>query len=248
MASAVFRFYAELNDFLPPARRRQDLALQFAAPAPVRHLIEVCGVPHTEVEVILVNGLSVGLDHRIEDQDRVSVYPMFEALDVTPLLRLRDRPLRTPRFVVDAHLGRLGRYLRLLGFDTLYANDYGDRRLVAISVRERRVLLTRDRALLMRRELTHGCYVRADACPKQLAYLIRRLDLCRCIRPFTRCMCCNAVLGQVAKAQLLERLPDNVREGQGEFWRCDGCGRIYWKGSHYRRMAQLVEALCGQDG
>ncbi len=243
MASAVFRFYAELNDFLPPARRYRDLELEFEAPAPVRHLIEGFGVPHTEVEIILVNGVSVDLGRRIEDQDRVSVYPMFESLDITPLVRLRERPLREPHFVVDAHLGRLGRYLRLLGFDTLYVNDYGDRQLVAISVREKRILLTRDRALLMHRDLTHGCYIRAISFEEQLTYVIRRLDLSRCLRPFTRCMCCNGQLEPVEKARVLVRLPESVRRLQDEFWSCVSCGRVYWKGSHYRRMQQRLQDI-----
>jgi len=160
MARAALRFYAELNDFLPRRRRAREFELEFESPCPVRHLIELCGVPHTEVELILLDGRSVGFEESVPDRARISVYPMFEALDVGPLLRLRARPLRRPRFVADAHLGRLARYLRLLGFDTLYGNDPGDAELARLSASEHRILLTRDRALLMRGEVTHGCYVR----------------------------------------------------------------------------------------
>ena len=120
MASTTFRFYAELNDFLSPAERQREVRLEFDPPVPVGHLIETLGVPHTEVEIILVNGDSVALDHRLSDADRVSVYPMFEALDVSPLLRIRRQPLRLPHFLADVHLGKLAGYLRMLGFDTLW--------------------------------------------------------------------------------------------------------------------------------
>jgi uncharacterized protein with PIN domain len=240
MAKAVIRCYEELNDFLPPPWRKRDRELDFAAPAPVRHLIETLGVPHTEVELILVNGVSVDLDHRVADGDRISVYPMFEALDVTPLVKLRERPLRRVRLVVDSHLGRLARYLRLLGFDTLYHNDLGDRELARLAAQEGRVLLTRDKALLMRREVTHGCYVRQAPPRRQLAAVVRRLDLYREIRPFTRCMQCNASLGPVRKEQVVERLPERTRKLFDRFWECQGCGRVYWQGSHYERMQSLV--------
>jgi len=113
MVTATFRFYQELNDFLPPARRQREFDVPCAQAATAKHMIEALGVPHTEVELILVNGESVGFERRLRDQDRVAVYPKFEALDVTPLLRVREQPLRTPRFVADAHLGHgLGEPLR----------------------------------------------------------------------------------------------------------------------------------------
>jgi len=244
MALAYFRFYEELNDFLPAAQRKRDLALEFDPPVPVRHLIETFGVPHTEVEVILLNGQSVDLNHPVQDGDRVSVYPMFEALDVTPLLRLREHPLRDLRFVVDAHLGKLARYLRMLGFDTLFENDWGDRELAAISAEQQRILLTRDRDLLMHRIITHGCYVRSGGSLDQLEYVVRRLDLCRVIRPFSRCMSCNGPLGPVEKQEIQDQLLDDTRKAFNEFWRCCDCGKVYWKGSHYQRMYGVIENLC----
>jgi uncharacterized protein with PIN domain len=240
MATAIFRFYEELNDFLPASRRKRDQEIGFSPPCPVRHLIETFGVPHTEVELILINGRSVTLDERVRDGDRVSVYPVFESLDVSPLLRLRERPLRDPRFVADAHLGRLAGYLRLLGFDTLFANDPGDRVLAATSADQGRILLTRDRLLLMRKEITHGCYVRGDRPLEQLDYVMRRCDLYRLVRPFTRCMKCNGLLRAVSKSDVADRLPPGTRESYSEFWKCAGCGQLYWRGSHYKRLERLV--------
>ncbi len=161
MATASFRFYEELNDFLAPERRRREFSAPCARAATTKHMIEALGVPHTEVELILVNGESVGFDRLLQDGDRVAVYPRFEALDITPLLRLRERPLRVTRFVADAHLGGLAHMLRMAGFDTLYRNDYRDREIADIAEREGRIILTRDRELLKYRGVTHGCYVHA---------------------------------------------------------------------------------------
>ena len=244
MAKATFRFYEELNDFLPVDRRKQAFTLQFTDAVPVRHGIETCGVPHTEIEVILVNGVSVDLEHRICDGDRISIYPVFESLDVTPLLRLRPRTLRDPRFLADAHLGRLAGYLRMLGFDTLFRNDWADDELARRAAMEHRILLTRDRALLMYKAVTHGCFVHEVKPPRQLASLLERLDLCRRIRPFSRCIRCNDMLENVERERVLEKVPPGIREGRREFFRCRGCGQVYWKGSHYARMKARIGASC----
>ena len=197
MATATFRFYQELNDFLPPERRRREFASPCARAATTKHMIEALGVPHTEVELILVNGESVGFDRQLADGDRVAVYPRFEALDVTPLLRVREYPLRQTRFVADAHLGGLAHLLRMLGFDTLYDNHFHDDDMVAIAGKEGRILLSRDRELLKRRSVTHGCYLHAQKPEQQLREIVERLDLARSARPFTLCLHCNAPLRPV---------------------------------------------------
>lgn len=244
MATATLRFYAELNDFLPPEQRQRNLTLPFAAPAPVRHLIELAGVPHTEVEVILLEGESVDLETPVGDGQRLAVYPVFEAFDTRPLLRLRPHPLRTPRFLADAHLGALARGLRLLGFDTLWLNDLGDANLAILARREGRILLTRDRRLLMRREVTHGCYIHPVAPQEQLAYLLEHLQLCPEIAPFNRCTLCNGLLEERLPAQVQSQVPPRVQASQEVFWRCRGCGRLYWQGSHWHAMVRRIQALC----
>jgi uncharacterized protein len=239
----TLRFYEELNDFLPGELRKRPFECSLKPTQSVKHLIENQGVPHTEVEIILVNGNSVGFDYLPVAGDRVSVYPMFERLDISPLLRLRPAPLRHPRFLADAHLGRLARYLRLLGFDTLFFNDAGDRRLVEISLEQRRILLTRDRALLMHRQITHGCFVHAVEPTRQLEALFERLDLYRLAAPFTRCMACNGSLQRIDKGDILAELPKRTARLYTEFWRCSDCAKIYWKGSHYRRLVKFVRAI-----
>jgi uncharacterized protein len=241
MNRACFRFYAELNDFLPPGRRGVTFAHAFGGSPSIKDLIEALGVPHTEVDLILVNGESVDFAYRVREGDRVSVYPVFESLDITPLLRVRPRPLREPRFVLDTHLGRLAAYLRLLGFDTLYRNDARDDELAQISSGEGRILLTRDRGLLKRSQVTHGYCVRETGPRRQLAEVVRRFDLSRSIAPFQRCMRCNGMLQPVRKEEVMDRLPPRTREYYDEFYICPACDRGYWKGSHYRQMRQLIE-------
>lgn len=245
MVTARFRFYEELNDFLAPERRYREFAAPCARAATVKHMIEALGVPHTEVELVLVNGESSAFDRLLRDGDRVSVYPKFETFDVTPLLKLRAAPLRRTAFVADAHLGGLARLLRLTGFDTLYDNGFDDEEIAALSVREGRVVLTRDRELLKRRNITHGCFVHALKPERQLHEIFSRLDLVRSARPFTLCLDCNAPLRPIDKALVLERLPPNVRAHCERFSTCDGCRRVFWEGSHWRSMQALVARVLG---
>jgi len=243
MVNATFRFYEELNDFLAPARRRQAFSVPCAEAATTKHMIEALGVPHTEVELILVNGESADFGRILQDGDRVAVYPRFEAMDVTPLLRVRDYPLREPRFVADAHLGGLARMLRMLGFDTLYDNHFHDDTIVAICEQDGRIVLTRDRELLKRRAVTHGCYVHALKPEAQLKEIVERLDLARSARPFTLCLHCNVPLRPVDKASVVDRLPDRVRMHYDCFSICDMCGRVYWEGSHWLHMRQMLDGV-----
>ena len=248
MTTATFRFYEELNDFLTPQRRYRAFEAPCARAATTKHMIEALGVPHTEVELILVNGESVGFERLIADGDRIAVYPKFETFDVTPLLRVRERPLREPRFVADAHLGGLARLLRMAGFDTLYDNNFDDDEVVAIAARDGRIVLTRDRELLKRREVTHGCFVHALKPEQQVREIFERLDLARSARPFRLCLECNVPLRLVDKALVCDRLPPSVRERQDRFTTCDVCGGVFWEGSHWQRMRALLDELLAPAG
>jgi uncharacterized protein len=243
MVTAAFRFYEELNDFLPPYRRQREFTSACARAATTKHMIEALGVPHTEVELILVNGISADFTRIIQDGDRVSVYPRFEAMDITPLLRVRDFPLRETQFLADAHLGGLAHMLRMMGFDTLYDNNLRDDDIVVIAEQDRRIVLTRDRELLKRRTITHGCYVHALRTEAQLAEIVERLDLVRSAKPFTLCLHCNAPLHSVNKADVLDRLPPRVRETYERFSTCEVCGRLFWEGSHWRNMRRVLDEL-----
>jgi len=243
MKVAYFRFYAELNDFLPPPRTFVAFAQSFEVSGSVKDMIESLGVPHTEVDLILANGESVDFSYLVQEGDRISVYPVFESIDITPVLRVRPRPLRQTRFVLDIHLGRLANYLRMLGFDALYRNDYRDEELARVSHDEERILLTRDRNLLKRRAVEHGYCLRETRPRRQLLEVLERFDLLGSLAAFTRCLRCNGLLEPVAKERIAGRLLPETREHHQEFSQCASCGQVYWRGSHYRRMQQFIESL-----
>jgi hypothetical protein len=243
-ALARFRFYEELNDFLSWQRRRRDFDYRCARAATVKNAIEALGVPHTEVELILVNGESVDFGYLVRDGDRISVYPKFEALDIRELLRVRDEPLRHMRFIADAHLGGLARLLRMLGFDTLYSNALSDEQIRVTSRIEARVVLTRDRELLKCRTITHGCFVHALRPQEQLREVVERLQLGASAKPFTLCLHCNLPLTYIDKEAVADRLPQRVSAFYQRYSWCEGCDRVYWEGSHWRHMRQLLEGLC----
>lgn len=245
MIHVTFRFYAELNDFLPPERRQVAFICALAGPGSVKDAIEALGVPHIELDLILVNGESVDFGYRLADGDRVAAYPVFETLDITPLLRVRPEPLRRLRFVLDTHLGRLARYLRLLGFDAFYANDADDATLATLAAAEGRILLTRDRGLLKRSQVTRGYCLRSTNSRAQLREVAQRFDLAAAARPFTRCLACNGDLLPVPAAEVHHLLPEHTRQTYDEFGRCAACGRLYWQGAHYERMRGLVEEVVG---
>lgn len=209
----------------------------------VKDLIESLGVPHTEVEYIIANGASVGFDYIVNGQEFLEVVPAGVVAPVP-----QARPVRPPvtgekRFVLDTHLGKLSVYLRLLGFDTLYRNDYGDDTLAAVAVSERRILLSRDRGLLKRGIVEYGYYPRETAPDLQAREVLRRYDIAGEIEPFRRCIRCNGLTSPVSKADVLDRLEPKTRKYYDEFRQCESCGRIYWKGSHYGRMRELIEQL-----
>lgn len=234
--TAQFRFYSELNDFLAPDKRHTTFPYVFLGTPSVKDAIEAIGVPHPEVDLVLVNGNSVGFDYHLQADDRVSVYPVFESLDISPVVRLRPGPLRDTRFVLDGHLGSLARRLRMLGFDTLYRRDFDDVEIVRISGAETRVILTRDVGLLKAGAVTHGYWIRSQSPPEQVREVLERFDLYSQVRPFQRCIVCNALIAPVARSEVEAQLPEKVKELYDEFYRCSGCGKVYWKGTHYRDM------------
>jgi uncharacterized protein len=241
------RFYAELNDLLSRQRRGERIVHSLETSTSVKDVIEALGVPHTEVDLVLLNGESVGFSRLVQDGDRISVYPVFRSLDIAPLARLRAESFAEKRFVLDTHLGRLAAYLRMLGFDTLYRNDYEDTELAQISAKENRILLTRDHGLLKRSVVTHGYLVRDTHPRRQLLEVLRRFDLFGSIAAFGRCVHCNAFLEAAPTELVSDRLPPKTRQYYDEFHICPECARIYWKGTHYQRMQRLIERIIGSQ-
>ena len=232
------RFYEELNDFIPKRFRKKTIHHRLLTHTSVRDVIESFGVPHTEVDLVLVNGESAGFEHTLSSGDRVSVYPVFETLDISSLTRLRDTSLRTARFILDVHLGKLARLLRMYGFDSSYRNDYTDPEIIQIALDEQRIILTRDVGILKNKKVTRGYYVRSQQPHEQLTEVLHRFDLHSQVNPLSRCMVCNGNIVSVSKEEIIHLLKPNTRSCYTEFYRCTGCNKIYWEGSHYQKMME----------
>jgi uncharacterized protein len=243
MPAASIRFHGSLVWFLPPRSRDSATAVvDFESPRGVVDAVQACGVPHTEVDLILARGRPVGLDYRLAPDDRVEVFGLDRPVGLAGLPGLIPAPTSEPRFVLDGHLGRLARYLRLLGFDSHYGRDATDDELARISAGESRILLTRDRGLLKRSIVRLGHLVRVDDARRQLAEVVARYELAPLAKPFSRCVRCNGEIHAVPPADVAAELADQPRTLRffDKFARCDGCRTVYWPGSHYDRMSLLV--------
>jgi uncharacterized protein with PIN domain len=248
MPAAEIRCYAELNDFLAASRRQRPFAISFAVPGSVKDALESAGVPHPEIDLILVNGEAVGFDRVLAPGDRVAAFPRFRALDVSGLSPTHVPPAAALRFTLDNHLGRLARHLRLLGFDADHSADAGDAALAASAAAGDRVLLTRDLDLLKRAVVRRGYRVRATDPFDQAVEVLRHFAPARLPVPLSRCLPCGAPLVEANPAETAGRVPPRVAARHEVYRRCPGCGRLYWEGTHHRRLAALVDALLDAAG
>ena len=244
---AVFRFYEELNDFLPPDKEKKDFEYFFKGNPAVKDAVEAIGVPHPEIDLIIVNGNSVDFSYQLKHNDRIAVYPEFESIDISPIIKLRPSPLRTILFILDVQLGKLAKMLRILGFDTLYNPAFTSDDIVNISLKQKRIILTRDRALLKLKSVTHGYWVRSEIPDKQTKEIIKRFDLLSSVNPFSRCAICNSKTMPVKKEEIDDLLQEKTRKYYDDFMQCTGCKRIYWKGSHYRKILLKIKEITGVD-
>lgn len=240
------QFYAELNDFIPREKRGAAFEVYLNGPTSVKDLIESQGVPHTEVGSITCNHEAVDFCCLVNNGDQVSVYPETEKVDPTRPGRLRSRPLPDIKFVLDTHLGKLAKYLRMLGFDTLYKNDYEDQQLADIASEQQRIVLSRDRGLLKRKIIEYGHYVRHTQPLEQLSEIMQWLDIQKYLNPFSRCTTCNGLLHSVSKRYIASQLAPKTRQFYNAFKQCAECKQIYWKGTHYQRLEQIVKSITSE--
>lgn len=230
--SATFRFHEDLALFLAKDFRDRSFAYTCARAATLKNAIEALGVPHTEVGAVVVNGEPATLQRIVRQGDRIEVEPWRKSGSEPDF-----------RFLADAHLGGLARFLRMLGFDTVHENALADAQICRLARDGRRIVLTRDRELLKCREIERGCYVRALKPESQLAEVAARYGLGPRARPFTLCLRCNVPLAAIEKAALAHRVPAAVLELQQSFSYCRACDRVYWPGSHYRRMHEVLKPI-----
>jgi uncharacterized protein with PIN domain/sulfur carrier protein ThiS len=243
MFRAAFRFYEELNDFLPKHRRRADFQAEFKEERSIKDMIESLGVPHTEVDLILVNGKSVDFSYILRDGDRVSVYPVFESVNIKGVTRLRPMPLRKIRFVADVNLGDIVRFMRLLGFDVYSHSALTNREIIDISIREKRIILTKSKSLLKFKDVTHGVFIRPGTRGEQVGRIMDSLDIKDQVRPFSRCLRCNGLLKGVSKKDVTDRIPPKTKVCCENYSVCESCDQLYWNGTHMDRMKKMVDEI-----
>jgi len=234
MATAIFRFHGELAGFLPYGKRGGAFSHACARAATLKNAIESLGVPHTETGRVRVNGEPATLSRIVREADAIEVFPQHAADLVMD---------ETPSFIADAHLGGLARLLRMLGFDTLFENAYADRHILELLARERRILLTRDRELLKCRDVLRGCFVHARKPEQQMNEVVARYALARRAEPFTLCLHCNVRLEAAEPNAVAARVPGPIAARYTRFARCPGCERIYWEGSHWDHMREMLGAV-----
>lgn len=243
MISLQLRFYEELNDFIPRDKRKVCFTHDLAQKTSIKDLIESFGVPHTEIDVILVNGRSVDFNYIVQNQDYISVYPVFESFDVSELIRLRPKPLRNPCFILDVHLGKLAKYLRLLGFDVVYENNLTDEIIIERSEKEHRIVLTRDIGILKNKKITHGHWMHNTNPEKQVMEILNQFHLFSLCHPFTRCLACNGLLKEIEKSKILNQIPLLTKHYYEFFKQCQSCQKIYWEGSHYNKLKNWIKKM-----
>ena len=234
-------FRGDLDFFLRSKTRNRTVERTLSEKTSIKDIIESCGIPHPEVDTILVNGQYVGFDHTLADDADMELFPVENSNANTTVKHLQEAHIVA--FVADGHLGTLTRNLRLLGFDVAYDQKANDRQLLDLMVRENRALLTRDRRLLMHAIVQHGYCPRSQNAEEQTIEVVRRFKLLELIAPFTRCLRCNARLQHAAKADVIEELEPLTKIHYREFRRCPGCGQIYWAGSHFEKLKKRIKTI-----
>jgi len=241
------QFNDSLNFFVKEDKRNSVITYEFEQKRSIKDLLESIGIPHTEVDLIIVDETSVTFEHQVSDNEHINVYPVTCSQEITSstnkLIHLQPKPHNPLRFVLDVHLGTLARDLRMLGFDCLYENDYKDKELANISNSTQRVLLTCDLKLLIRRNIEFGYYVRSRNHEEQIQEVLTRYNLFNSLLPFTRCLKCNAPLKPVNKQDIQSELNINTKKYYDNFYQCTNCLKIYWEGSHYLSMIKTVEKI-----
>jgi uncharacterized protein with PIN domain len=232
-----------LNDFLPEGKRGQINEYEFSGNPSVKDAIEAIGVPHCEIDMIYANGSSVEFSYTLKNTDFVEVYPAGSEKEGIHLIS----KIESYRFVLDVHLGKLAKYIRMLGFDTIYENNFTDEFIIDKSIAENRIILTRDIGILKNGKTKHGYWLRSQEPRQQIGEIIKKYNLFSYIKPFTRCIKCNGLLVSIKKNEIADQLEPLTSKYYNEFYECENCKSIFWKGSHYERMQNFIENLLSKN-
>lgn len=242
-------FDPRLHVFVGSGLRVPEAPVRCDGVSSLGHVVESLGVPLTEVGALWVNGWPARVGHVPGAGERVEVDAVVLPQRVpagtgggtaAESRAAQDGPCAPPRFLLDIHLGTLARRMRLLGLDTAYESpDIGDAALAARSAAEHRIMLSRDRGLLHRRELFAGAFVYSNRPARQLDEVLVRFA--PRLAPWTRCTACNGELRKVSKEDVRDRIPSGTERTYETFAECTVCGRAYWRGAHAKSLDSIVE-------
>jgi len=234
------RFYGTLNDFLHPRLRQVSFRHGYTGSPSIKDIVESVGVPHVEISLVLLNGEVSSLDSHPERGDRITCYSRFHKINIGDVNLITDESVE-PRFILDVHLGKLAKFMRIMGFDTLYQTDYTDNEILKISISENRIILTRDLGILRHGLAKNGYYLRSTNPKIQLVEVMDTFSLHTKSNPFSRCSICNGHVEVVAKEQVANQLEARTIIFYNDFFRCKSCGQIYWEGSHFKSIEKFIE-------
>lgn len=243
LREVTFRFYGDLKRFLPQGKRTGAFTYAVKGSPAVKDTIEALGVPHGEVDGLVINGRSVGFYEPVKGNDTIAVYPDSSKIRLRKIKRLKPKLPANPKFILDVHLGKLTRHLRLLGFDCLYQRSYKDQDIVETTLSQRRIVLTRDVGLLKNKLIKFGYFIRHTEPDKQIREVITKFSLSFKTKPFHRCLECNGLIRRISFLRVINHLPPKVSKYYKEFVTCRICGRVYWKGSHYKQLLKVVKRI-----
>lgn len=236
------KFHGRLSKLLP-SKSRKFILHQFIDQTSIKDLIESFNIPHTEVDVILVNKKSVNFDYLIQNGDKIEVFPDKTKCSKYGVTSLKPKIKGEPKFVADVHLGGLVKLMRMFGLDVLYNNNYTDDEIIEISKKEKRIILTRDVGILKQKCVRYGHYVIETEPEKQLKELFKFFNIKKFINPFSRCLNCGTKLKRISREKVFKRLKNFKFEKGMLFYYCTSCDKIYWKGSHYDKMKKKINYL-----
>lgn len=240
-AQTEFCFHGNLNDFLRPRERNKPVCYSYNWTPSVKDAIESIGIPHVEVGLIRIDQQQSNFSYLLKGNEHIDVFPfnLNGLLSDTPVVYCHF----PSAFILDVHLGKLARILRLLGIDVMYDQHYIDPEIIQLALKENRTVLTRDIGLLKYKVLKHGYWLRSQDPEQQAVEVIRYFDLGKQLHPFTKCISCNGSIVSIPKEHIITQIPEDTALYYNSFFQCNCCHKIYWEGSHFHQMRHTISRI-----
>ncbi|MFC1744959.1 Mut7-C RNAse domain-containing protein [Candidatus Riflebacteria bacterium] len=241
--TAILRFYGELNYFLPDSVWHRPFYYSFYENPTFSDLMDSFKIPPEKIGLLLLDGEVVELSCPLKEGSRATFYPRFQNIDISEEISASKKPVVSPRFILPLNLGKLTKYLRMLGFDSICEPDFIPGKVDVLAMQEGRVLLSRSKKFAARK-LYAECYVVKSEQPAiQVREVVNRFNLMPLVKYFQRCLKCNSPLKVMEKSEIYSRLLPYIRKNFNLFFICPGCDRVYWMGTHYKKMKEKIETI-----